>query len=192
MFYTDAQFWHSQLDPEERNTDDWDMDTSVYYGGSDPDKDSRDMRDMNLPQSDRLQSVFTKRKKKDVSATDSFKRHQNTAQSSSSVGTRNLHKNFMKETGSKTTPAPPVQKQGQFKKPKGPTTQTTRFSGNSFSRKMMAQQGWKAGQGLGAKASGIKDPVDTRGQMTRAGLGYKESEENPSAWNAKPTSSHHS
>ena len=98
----------------------------------------------------------------------------------------------MKETGSKTTPPPPVQKQGQFKKPKGPTTQTTRFSGNSFSRKMMAQQGWKAGQGLGAKASGIKDPVDTRGQMTRAGLGYKESEENPSAWNAKPTSSHHS
>ena len=52
-----------------------------------------------------------------------------------------------------------------------------KFSGNAFSRKIMAQQGWKSGQGLGADSSGITDPVDTRGQMTRAGLGYNELEE---------------
>jgi len=52
-----------------------------------------------------------------------------------------------------------------------------KFSGNAFTRKIMRQQGWKSGQGLGADCSGITDPVDTRGQMTRTGLGYTEVEE---------------
>jgi len=181
VFYTDAQFWHAQLDPEERNTDDWDVDTSVYYGGTDSDRDSRDMRDMNLPQDDRCQSVFTKRK---MDPEKSGKKHHRYHPSPQKAG----HSSYNNKSSSRNSPAAGNKSSNVgFKKPK--TQISGRFAGNSFSRKLMAQQGWKAGQGLGVRSSGITDPVDTRGQMTRAGLGYKETEENNIAWNAKPSTS---
>ena len=69
VFYTDAQFWHNQKHDEDRDTDDWDVDTSVYYdevsGGY---MDSREMRDMRLSDNFRSgksrESVFAPRRYK--------------------------------------------------------------------------------------------------------------------------------
>ena len=51
-----------------------------------------------------------------------------------------------------------------------------KFEGNDFSCKVMEQQGWKEGLGLGANNKGIVSALDgaADGQTDRAGLGYKE------------------
>ena len=102
---------------------------------------------------------------------------------------KNMYKNFRKPETPSASPTMSTAREwnkhfAQKKKPKA--GQSTKFSGNAFSQKMMARQGWKSGQGLGADSSGITDPVDTRGQMTRAGLGYNEVEEGvPPPWASK-------
>ena len=61
-YCADAQYWHAQKTFEERCTDDWDVDTSVYYGESSAgDRDARDMKSM-LPGhgQDSEPSVFVK------------------------------------------------------------------------------------------------------------------------------------
>ena len=118
VFYTDAQFWHNQLEQDERNTDDWDVDTSVYYEAGAGDLDSKDMKDMR--DSDKLRDG-----------------HHESA----------------------------------FSRPE------KKYTGNQYTRRIMKKQGWEKGKGLGAHESGIKAPIDSRGQVGRAGLGYKETEE---------------
>jgi len=65
-FYTDAQYWKSMKgDFDEQNTDDWDVDMSVYYDkDATHDKDAVDSLDMRqsdfLRQGKHVQSVFKK------------------------------------------------------------------------------------------------------------------------------------
>jgi hypothetical protein len=40
-------------------------------------------------------------------------------------------------------------------------------------RRLMEQQGWKDGSGLGSKLVGISSPVEASGNLGRFGLGYK-------------------
>jgi len=204
VFYTDAQFWHAQQASEDRNTDDWDVDTSIYYGGTDPDRDSREMREMGQSTSEaRNASVFT-RKIKSNSEHGMAKKVQHRAETKSFKA--DLYKNFKKPVAANKntvkTSGPNFSEQSKghmganskvdFKAKVGKKRKPEpKFAGNSFSRKVMAKQGYKAGQGLGAASSGITDPVDTRGQMTRAGLGYVDGE-TANEWTghvAKPSTS---
>ena len=69
-FYTDAQYWKSlEGDFDERNTDDWDVDMSVYYEkDTSHDKDTLDTVEMRrsdfFRQGKHQESVFKKRKEK--------------------------------------------------------------------------------------------------------------------------------
>ena len=68
-FYTDAQYWkEKEGDFDEQNTDDWDMDMSVYYEkGTRHDKDAEDTLDLRKEQFLRdgkhSESVFKSNKK---------------------------------------------------------------------------------------------------------------------------------
>ncbi|XP_019634690.1 PREDICTED: G patch domain-containing protein 3-like [Branchiostoma belcheri] len=69
VFYTDAQFWDQMRgDFDERTTDDWDVDMSVYYDPDGGDKDARDYLQMRLEQRLRAgldgEEDITSRKKK--------------------------------------------------------------------------------------------------------------------------------
>ena len=119
VFYTDAQYWHMQKEDDERNVDDWDVDTSIYYdetGGGD--MDAKQARDMRLSDDLRDGKVAV----------------------------------------------------SLFRKPK----RHAPFAGTAFTKKIMKRQGWRSGQGLGASSSGIKNPIEERGQVGKSGLGYKE------------------
>ncbi|XP_035693575.1 G patch domain-containing protein 3-like [Branchiostoma floridae] len=72
VFYTDAQYW-DQLrgDFDERTTDDWDVDMSVYYDPDGGDKDARDYLQMRLEQ--RLRAGLDG---EDVTTTKKDKRRQ--------------------------------------------------------------------------------------------------------------------
>ncbi|XP_078613380.1 G patch domain-containing protein 3-like [Branchiostoma floridae x Branchiostoma japonicum] len=72
VFYTDAQYW-DQLrgDFDERTTDDWDVDMSVYYDPDGGDKDARDYLQMHLEQ--RLRAGMDG---EDVTTTKKEKRRQ--------------------------------------------------------------------------------------------------------------------
>ncbi|XP_033113500.1 G patch domain-containing protein 3-like [Anneissia japonica] len=51
VFYTDAAYWDAQKgDFDERTSDDWDVDTSIYYEKNGGDKDARDYVQMRLEQ----------------------------------------------------------------------------------------------------------------------------------------------
>ncbi|CAH1244399.1 GPATCH3 [Branchiostoma lanceolatum] len=65
VFYTDAQYW-DQLrgDFDERTTDDWDVDMSVYYDPDGGDKDARDYLQMRLEQ--RLRAGLDGKETEDV------------------------------------------------------------------------------------------------------------------------------
>ena len=65
VFYTDAQVWkEAEGDFDERTTDDWDVDMSVYYDEAGGDKDARDALGMRNAERNykgkSLGSVFTK------------------------------------------------------------------------------------------------------------------------------------
>ncbi|GAB6030075.1 G patch domain containing 3 [Chamberlinius hualienensis] len=65
VFYTDAQHWDSlKGDFDERTTDDWDVDTSVYYIKNGGDRDSKELAQMRLEKRRRKrgpESVFDKK-----------------------------------------------------------------------------------------------------------------------------------
>ncbi len=69
VFYTDAQVWkEAEGDFDERTTDDWDVDMSVYYEEGAGDKDARDSLAMRRAERNyagkSLDSVFEKKAKK--------------------------------------------------------------------------------------------------------------------------------
>eukprot|EP00058_Branchiostoma_floridae_P017995 XP_002603484.1 hypothetical protein BRAFLDRAFT_220106 [Branchiostoma floridae] len=74
VFYTDAQYW-DQLrgDFDERTTDDWDVDMSVYYDPDGGDKDARDYLQMRLEQ--RLRAGMDGEDREQEGKIGQFERH---------------------------------------------------------------------------------------------------------------------
>ena len=171
VFYTDAQYWHSFKTDEERNCDDWDVDMSVYYKDSRPDRDSLHIMEMNDEHKTKngtieAKSVFRKRKPKTVIQNTLAMKKSSTYKPNASKHMGLPILSFVKEMGGDL---------GETTK-KRKTKDKDDFKGNDFSRKMMKKHGWKEGLGLGARNRGIVRALDgeTDGQTSRAGLGYKE------------------
>ena len=170
VFYTDAQYWHSLKSDEERNCDDWDVDMSIYYKDGRPDLDSLHIMEMNNEHkmkngTSESKSVFKKRKVETVIQNKLAMKNGK----DKIIHTKNICipvLPFVKGTG--------FDKGESLKKLK--RKDPKKFEGNDFSRKMMEQQGWKEGLGLGANNKGIVSALDgaADGQTDRAGLGYKE------------------
>ena len=170
MFYTDAQYWHSFKTDEERNCDDWDVDMSIYYKDARPDQDAMHIKEMNNEHkikdgTMKSDSVFKKRKIETV-IENKLAMKKGTRKTSPSKSRCIPILPFVKSTGNEDREL--------TKKPK--VKLKAKFESNDFSRKMMEQQGWKEGLGLGIKNKGIVTALDGAldGQTNRAGLGYKE------------------
>jgi len=99
-FYTDAQYWKSlEGDFDERNTDDWDVDMSVYYEkDTTHDKDTLDTVEMRrsdfFRQGKHQESVFKKRREKNPN-------HRNERRKSNCEETIGSFEAFTKGVGSK-------------------------------------------------------------------------------------------
>jgi hypothetical protein len=153
VFYTDAQVWKEQEgDFDERTTDDWDVDYSVYYDSLAGDKDARDGMDMRRADHNRkganVVSAFAKPKKPDPSESSSAATATATASTSSGKRSRRRLKPSL----------------GSFEE-----------HTLGFGRKIMESQGWRDGLGLGRSASGLAEAIDGAedGQTDRAGFGYR-------------------
>lgn len=147
-FYTDAQFWKSKEgDFDEQTTDDWDVDMSVYYEKDTVhDKDAVDRYDMR-------RSEFLRR-----------------GQHTESVFTK---------------PLPPQQKAGRRQQQQGSASSSASSAGpigqfeahtRGFGRKILKQSGWREGQGLGKRGSGmvlaLDGEEDGQGPREKRGVGY--------------------
>ena len=170
VFYTDAQYWHSLKTDEERNCDDWDVDMSIYYKDGRPDLDSSQIKEMNNEHKIKngtiqTKSVFRKRKPETfIQNTLAMKKTNDKIISEKKTNLSVL--SFVKSTGCVVGES--------SRKPR--KKEPEKFKGNEFSLKIMKQQGWKDGFGLGAKNEGIAKALDgtTAGQTNRAGFGYKD------------------
>ncbi len=144
VFYTDAQVWKElEGDFDERTTDDWDVDMSVYYDddGGAGDKDARDGLDAR-------RAIFRRENKLEESA---FKKR----------GTGGEDKTVRRTTAA-GQPQRAGAKVGKFE-------DHTRGVG----RRIMESQGWRDGRGLGPSSrQGMAEALENEGQVGKAGLGY--------------------
>ncbi len=138
VFYTDAQVWKEmEGDFDERTTDDWDVDMSVYYDDTErADKDARDGLDARRAM---------------------FRRDGRTSESV-----------FKKNNGDKVK----VKRRTVGPSKSGKIGEFERHT-RGFGRKIMEEQGWKDGQGLGVpERSGMAEALENEGQVGKTGLGY--------------------
>ena len=160
VFYTDAQVWkEAEGDFDERTTDDWDVDMSVYYDEAGGDKDARDALGMRNAERNykgkSLGSVFGK------------------SSGNPAAGRRRDRR------GDDDGPAAGGSSHG------GKIGKFERHT-KGFGRRIMERQGWREGRGLGTAANtGMAEALENDGQADRAGLGYHG--ERITTFVAKPT-----